>query len=186
MIRWLFRVPFWIGIIGLIFLYQGYVHRARAEEDAVPLRCGSPELAQANHVRLGWCVVESALAQRGRYSPEEQYWLVLREPDATQVSALVTIGTGMTEEQAALTIQGIERELAAGELELFRANGEGEHALLRARPDLASAPFVGTRSTPAVRLESGNGGMWLGGVLLLVDVIRSCLILIWALRSYMA
>ena len=189
MIRWLFRVPFWIGIIGLIFVYGSYEHRAQAAQEAVSLRCGSPELAEVDHIRLGWCVVEGSLAQRGRYAPAEQYWVVLRAPGATEVSAVVTIpdhGQGMSEAQAAQALLDIQRELASGELELFRSSGEGEASILRAVPELQSAPFVGTRTTSEARVASGKSGMWVGGVLILFDVIRSCLILIWALRSYMA
>lgn len=189
MIRWLFRVPFWIGLIGLIFLYGGYEHRAQAEQEAVPLRCGSPELAEADHIRLSWCVVESTLAQRGRYSPAERYWFVLRAPGATEVSAIITMpdhGETTTDAQAAETLADIERELASGELELFRSSGEGGDAVLRARPELQSVPFVGTRTTPQARLASSKQAMWAGGVLILFDVIRSSLIIIWALRRYMA
>lgn len=186
MIRWLFQVPFWIGVIGLIFLYGSYEYGEQAEQVAVPLRCGSPELAEADHIRLGWCVVEDALAQRGRYSPAEQYWFVLRAPGATDVSVVVTMpnnhGQGMTEAQAREALADIERELASGELELFRSSGEGEASILRARPELASAPFVGTRTTPEARRASGKTGMWVGIVFLLFDGVRSSLIVLWALR----
>ena len=189
MIRWLFRVPFWIGLIGLIFVYGSYEHRAQAEQEAVPLRCGSPELAEVDHIRLSWCVVESTLAQRGRYSPAERYWFVLRAPGATEVSAIVTMpdddGQRTTDAQAAEMLQDIERELASGELELFRSSGEGGDAVLRARPELRSVPFVGTRTTPQARVASSKRGMWVGAVFILFDVIRSSLILIWALRRHM-
>jgi len=180
---WFLRTPFWLGIVGLIFLYQGYIHVARTHEEVVSLRCGSPGLAEANHIRLGWCVVEDAFSIQNHYRPQGHHWLVLRAPGATEISAVISIARG-SDEEAALAIQSVERELASGELELFRNNNNGEDDVFRLVPELESAPFVGTRQAPEERLATGNGAIWLGGVLLLFDAIRSSLLLIWALRRY--
>jgi hypothetical protein len=104
------------------------------------LDCGSPELAEADHVQLANCTVQEVIVE-GPANRPTAYYLVLSAAGSESVDALIKV------KDHALAGNSVERYatqvLASDGIEAFRDDTNADSIVFADFPGVADARFVG-------------------------------------------